>query len=125
MMDTYFTREHEWIRINGTTGIVGITAYAADQLGDITYVELPKVGREVRQSDILCTIESVKAASDIYAPLSGKVTEVNSALDSEPEIVNRSPEEEGWLVRMEITEPDGLKSLLLREEYDDYVRGLQ
>jgi glycine cleavage system H protein len=124
-MYTYFTREHEWIRINGTTGIVGITGYAAEQLGDITFVELPKVGREVRQSEVLCAIESVKAASDIYAPLSGKVAEVNSALDTEPEIVNRSPEEEGWLVRIEIADPDGLKSLLTREEYDDYVRGLQ
>jgi glycine cleavage system H protein len=124
-MDTYFTREHEWIRINGTTGIVGITGYAAEQLGDITYVELPKVGREVRQSEILCAIESVKAASDIYAPLSGKVLEVNATLDNEPEIVNRSSEEEGWLVRLEIADPNGLKSLLSREEYDDYVRGLQ
>ena len=124
-MDTFFTREHEWIRINGTTGIVGITGYAAEQLGDITYVELPKVGREVRQSEILCSIESVKAASDIYAPLSGKVLEVNATLDNEPEIVNRSSEEEGWLVRMEITDPDGLKSLLSRKEYDEYVRGLQ
>jgi glycine cleavage system H protein len=125
MMDTYFTREHEWIRISGTTGIVGITGYAAEQLGDITYVELPKVGREVRQSEILCSIESVKAASDIYAPLSGKVLEVNATLDNEPEVVNRSPDEEGWLVRMEIADPDGLKSLLSREEYDEYVRGLQ
>ena len=124
-MDTYFTREHEWIRINGATGIVGITGYAAEQLGDITYVELPKVGREVRQSEILCAIESVKAASDIYAPLSGRVTEVNDTLDTEPEIVNRSPEEEGWLVRMEITDPAGLRSLLSREEYDEYVRGIQ
>lgn len=124
-MDTYFTREHEWIRIDGAIGIVGITGYAAEQLGDITYVELPKVGREVRQSEILCSIESVKAASDIYAPLSGKVLEVNITLDNEPEIVNRSSEEEGWLVRMEISEPDGLKSLLTREDYDEYVRGLQ
>jgi glycine cleavage system H protein len=124
-MDTFFTREHEWIRISGTTGIVGITGYATEQLGDITYVELPKVGREVRKSEVLCAIESVKAASDIFAPLSGRVTEVNAALDTEPEIVNRSPEEEGWLVRMEIGDTDGLKSLLTREEYDDYVRGLQ
>lgn len=123
-MDTYYTKEHEWIRINGTSGFVGITGYAAEQLGDITFVELPKVGREMRQGEILCTIESVKAASDIYAPLSGTVMEVNAALDSAPEIVNRSPDEEGWLVRMEITEPEGLKSLLTRGEYDDYVRVL-
>jgi glycine cleavage system H protein len=124
-MNTFFTREHEWIRISGTTGIVGITGYATEQLGDVTYVELPTVGREVRKSEVLCAIESVKAASDIFAPLSGRVTEVNALLDTEPEIVNRSPEEEGWLVRMEIGDTDGLKSLLTREEYDDYVRGLQ
>lgn len=124
-MAIYFTREHEWIRVDGSIGSVGITGYAAEQLGDITYVELPKVGREVRQAEMFCVIESVKAASDIYAPLSGKVMEVNSSLDTAPETVNRSPEEEGWLVRMEIAEPDGLKSLLTREEYDEYVRGIQ
>ena len=123
-MDTYFTKEHEWIRINGSTGIVGITAYAVDQLGEITYVDLPVTGREVRQSEILCTIESVKAASDIRAPLSGKVAEINTTLDSTPEIINRSPEDEGWLIRLEIRDPQELKSLLSRAEYEDYTRRL-
>ncbi|MRR34259.1 glycine cleavage system protein GcvH [bacterium] len=124
-MDVYFTREHEWVRIEGRTGIVGITAYAVEQLGDITFVELPKQGKEVSKSDVLCAIESVKAASDIYAPLSGRVTEVNAALDAEPEIVNRSPEEEGWMVRMELADPDEVKGLMTRTEYQDYLRGLE
>ncbi|MDD3294867.1 MAG: glycine cleavage system protein GcvH [Geobacteraceae bacterium] len=123
-MDTYFTKEHEWIRINGSTGVVGITAYAADQLGNITYVDLPVTGREVRQSEILCTIESEKAASDIHAPISGKVAEANKNLDNAPEIINQSPEDEGWLIRMEICEPEELKSLLSRAEYEDYTRRL-
>jgi len=124
-MDVYFTREHEWVRIEGRIGIVGITAYAVEQLGDITFVELPKQGKEVRKSDVLCAIESVKAASDIYAPLSGRVTEVNAALDAEPEIVNRSPEEEGWMARMELADPDEVKGLMTRPEYEDYLRGLE
>jgi len=123
-MDTYFTKEHEWIRINGSTCVVGITAYAADQLGNITYVDLPTAGREVRQSEVLCTIESEKAASDIHAPISGKVAEANKNLDNTPEIINQSPENEGWLIRLEICEPEELKSLLSRAEYEDYTRGL-
>lgn len=123
-MDTYFTKEHEWIRINGSTCVVGITAYGADQLGNITYVDLPTAGREVRQSEILCTIESEKAASDIHAPISGKVAEANKNLDNTPEIINQSPENEGWLIRLEICEPEELKSLLSRAEYEDYTRGL-
>ena len=124
-MDVYFTREHEWVRIEGRIGIVGITPYAVEQLGDITFVELPKQGKEVRKSDVLCAIESVKAASDIYAPLSGRVTEVNAALDAEPEIVNRSPEEEGWMARMELADPDEVKGLMTRPEYEDYLGGLE
>ncbi len=123
-MGTYFTKEHEWIRINGSAGVVGITAYAADLLGNITYVDLPVTGREVRQSEILCTIESEKAASDIHAPISGKVAEANKNLDNTPEIINQSPEDEGWLLRLEVYAPEELKALLSRTEYDDYVREL-
>jgi glycine cleavage system H protein len=120
-MDCYFTKEHEWIQIDGRSGIVGITSYAVDQLGDITFVELPRSGREVKQSEVLCAIESVKAASDIYAPLSGRVAAVNELVEREPEIVNRSPEEEGWLVRMEIADPGELKELMNREQYQEYL----
>lgn len=123
-MDVYFTREHEWVRIEGSIGTVGISAYAVEQLGDVTFVELPKPGKAVGRSEVLCAVESVKAASDVYAPLSGRVTEVNAALDTEPEILNRSPEQEGWMVRMEISDPAETGELMTRPEYDEYLRGL-
>lgn len=123
-MDIYFTKEHEWLKIDGRTGIVGITSYAVEQLGDITFVELPRPGREARQSEVLCAIESVKAASDIFAPVSGKVLGVNELVETEPEIVNRSSEEEGWLVRMEIADPAELQGLMTREQYEEYLGGL-
>lgn len=123
-MAIYFTRDHEWVRIDGRIGVVGITGYAVEQLGDITFVELPRPGREAKQSEVLCAIESVKAASDIFAPVSGKVTEVNLRVESEPELVNQSPEEEGWLVRLEIADADEVKSLMSREQYEEYLGGL-
>ncbi len=123
-MQVLYTKEHEWIRINGSTGIIGITEYAVGQLGDITFVELPKTGKEVKQFEVLCGIESVKAASDIYAPLGGKVVAVNDALDEHPEIINEDAEEKGWMVKIEITDPKGTEKLLNRQEYEEYVRGL-
>jgi len=123
-MDYYFTKEHEWLRLDGQSGLVGITAYAVEQLGDITFVELPRPGREAKQSEVLCAIESVKAASDIYAPVSGKVVAVNDRVESGPEIVNQSPEEEGWLVRIELADPAELRSLMNREQYQAYLEGL-
>lgn len=123
-MDVFFTRDHEWIRIEGGIGTVGISAYAVEQLGDVTFVELPKKGKEVGKSDVLCAVESVKAASDVYAPLSGRVAEVNSALETTPEILNRSPEEEGWMVRLELTDPSEAGGLMTRAEYEEYVKGL-
>ncbi|MDD2318555.1 MAG: glycine cleavage system protein GcvH [Geobacteraceae bacterium] len=123
-MDFYFTREHEWIRIDGQVGIIGITAHAVEQLGDITFVELPLPGRKVKQAEVLCAIESVKAASDIYAPLSGKVIEVNELVENKPEIVNSSPEGEGWLVKVEIADPGEVKGLMNRDEYTLYLKGL-
>ena len=120
-MDYYFTKEHEWLRLDGQSGFVGITAYAVEQLGDITFVELPRPGREAKQAEVLCAIESVKAASDIYAPLSGRVVAVNELVEREPEIVNRSPEEQGWLVQMEIADPGELKELMNREQYQEYL----
>lgn len=124
-MDVYFTREHEWVRIEGNIGTVGISAYAVEQLGDVTFVELPKPGKSVGRSEVLCAVESVKAASDVYAPLSGRVTEVNATLDTEPEILNRSPEQDGWMVRMEISDSAETGELMTRQEYDEYVRGLE
>ena len=123
-MDYYFTKEHEWLRLDGQSGLVGITAYAVEQLGDITFVELPRPGREAKQSEVLCAIESVKAASDIYAPVSGRVIAVNVQVESGPEIVNQSPEEAGWLVELEIADPGELQRLMNREQYQEYLRGL-
>ncbi len=123
-MQVLYTREHEWIKIEGATGIIGITDYAVRQLGDITFIELPEVGKTVRQTEVLCAIESVKAASDIYAPLAGRVVTVNEALDEHPEIVNEDAEEKGWLARIEISDLSGTDKLLNREEYEEYLRGL-
>jgi len=124
-MKTYFTRDHEWISVEGTIGTVGITEYAVGQLGDITFIELPSVGKAVRQSEILCAVESVKAASDIYAPLSGKVTEVNRTLESEPEIVNLGPEGQGWIARLAVEDLSEVEKLMVRTEYDEFLRGLE
>ncbi len=123
-MQVFYTKEHEWIKIEGSTGTVGITSYAVQQLGDITFVELPAVGKSVRQFEVLCGIESVKAASDIYAPLGGRVVSVNEALNDHPEIINDSPEEGGWLATMEIADAAGTDRLLNRGQYDEYVKGL-
>ncbi len=123
-MEVLYTKEHEWIMVEGSIGTVGITEYAVSQLGDITFVELPKTGKEVKQFETLCGIESVKAASDIYAPLGGSVIEVNEALDEHPEIINEDAEDEGWIVKIEITAPEGKGKLMNRQGYEEYVRGL-
>lgn len=123
-MEVLYSKEHEWIRIEGNTGTVGITEYAVDQLGDITYVELPDTGKTVAQDDILCSIESVKAASDVYNPLSGKITAVNEALKDTPEIINESPLEKGWIARLELQDL-GEKTVLMNEQqYKEYIQGL-
>jgi glycine cleavage system H protein len=125
MTETYYTKEHEWVKIKEGVASVGITEYAAHQLGDVTFVELPQKGKSVKQFAMLCAIESVKAASDIYAPLSGKVTQVNEALNDAPEIVNESAEDAGWMALIEPADLAELKNLMTREQYDDYLRGLE
>ncbi len=125
MTETYYTKEHEWVKIKEGVASVGITEYAAHQLGDVTFVELPQKGKSVKQLAMLCAIESVKAASDIYAPLSGKVTQVNEALNDAPEIVNESAEDAGWMALIEPADLAELKNLMTREQYDDYLRGLE
>ncbi len=123
-MPVFYTKDHEWISIKGNSGAIGITAYAAHQLGDITYVELPKTGREVKIGAVLCSIESVKAASEIFAPVSGKIVESNQKLNSEPQIVNSSPESEGWIAKIELSNPSEKESLMDRNKYDELVKGL-
>lgn len=123
-METYFTKEHEWVKVKDGVASVGISEYAAHQLGDVTFVELPKVGKSVKQFEMLAAIESVKAASDIYAPVSGKVTQVNEALDERPEIVNEAAEDAGWMAFIEMADPAELQKLMTRDQYDEYVRSL-
>ena len=123
-MSMYFSKEHEWVRVEGGVGTVGISDHAAHELGDITFVELPTVGAVVKQFAILGSIESVKAASDIFAPLSGKVVKVNDALELAPEAVNESAESAGWMAEIEIADEAELKNLMTQEQYDDYLKTL-
>jgi glycine cleavage system H protein len=124
MAEMYFTKEHEWIKVAGATGKIGISEHAAHELGDITFVELPKIGKSVKQFEVLAAIESVKAASDIFAPLSGKVIAVNDELDAAPEIVNESAEEKAWMAEIEIADAAELKNLMTQDQYNDYLKTL-
>ncbi len=117
----YFTREHEWVEIVDGVGTVGISIYAADELGDITFIELPELGALYRQGDVASVVESVKAASDIYAPVSGTVKEVNEGLRERPEVMNESAEKEGWIFRLENINEDELSSLMDEAAYQTYV----
>ena len=123
-MPLYYTQDHEWIDVEGDTGTVGITDYAQGQLGDITFVELPEAGSTVKKGDAPCVVDSVKAASDVYAPVSGTVTEANPALEGEPELVNTDPEQGGWLFRLTLADAGELEGLMDRAAYDEYVAGL-
>ncbi len=120
--DCRYTREHEWIRIEGDSARVGITDFAQQELGDIVYVELPELGRRVRAGEALGTVESVKAVSEIYAPASGEVIEVNDALAQAPERINHDPYGEGWLCRLRLEDPSELDSLMDAHAYEAFVR---
>ena len=124
-METYYTNDHEWITVEGETGTIGITGYAAGQLGDITFVGLPQVGNTVKQSEVMCEIESVKAASDIYAPLSGSIMEVNEILATSPEILNSSPESDGWITKIRISNLQEKNILMNKNQYDEYLKTLE
>ena len=121
MADIYYTKEHEWIGVDGDVGTVGITKHAAEQLGDIVFVELPEVGQEVEQGGESGVVESVKAASDIYAPVSGEVVEVNEALAEDPGKVNEDPEGQGWFYKVKLSNPDELKELMDAAAYEAFV----
>jgi glycine cleavage system H protein len=123
-MPRYFTQDHEWIDVDGDTGTVGITDYAQSQLGDITYVDLPAAGSAVVKGEAPCVVDSVKAASDVYAPVTGTVSEANEALEGEPELVNTQPESGGWLFRVTLADAGELEGLMDRAAYDAYVAGL-
>ena len=123
-MSIYFTEDHEWIKVDGDIGTVGITPYAAGQLGDVVYVELPDVGAEFGKGDEAAVVESVKAASEVYAPVSGAVTEVNGALEDAPETVNASADDKGWFLKMKIADASELDSLMNAAAYKTYCEGL-
>ena len=123
-MPRYFTDEHEWIDVEGDTATVGITDYAQEQLGDIVFVELPSVGTMLDKGGDAAVVESVKAASDVYAPISGEVTEGNAALEDDPALVNSSPEEDGWFFRMTISDKDELEGLMDDKAYKTFVDSL-
>ena len=120
-----YTEEHEWVRIEGDEAIFGITDYAQKELGDITYIELPEKGRSLSHMDVSATIESVKAASDIFAPLTGEVIAVNNELTDAPEIINQSPYDRGWLCRIHIDNPAELEKLMDSKAYASLVEGLE
>lgn len=123
-MSRYFTKEHEWIEVEGDIGTVGISDYAQTQLGDITFVELPAIGAEFGAGDAVAVVDSVKAASDIYVPVSGSVTETNEELEDQPELVNTDPDIGGWLFRIKLSDPAELDDLMDEKTYKAYVSEL-
>jgi glycine cleavage system H protein len=119
--DLKYSKEHEWVLVEDNVATVGITDYAQDQLGDIVFVELPAIGDKVSKEDAFGVVESVKAVSDIYAPVSGKVLEVNDDLPDNPEMVNEDPYGDGWLIKIEMNDPEELQDLLTAAEYEEFV----
>ena len=119
--DRHYTKEHEWVKIEGDIATVGITEFAQSELGDVTYVEVPKVGEQLSQGQAFGVVESVKAVSDIYAPAAGEVIEVNEALANEPETVNASPYEGAWMVKLRLTTPADTTDFLSAEEYEQHI----
>ncbi len=112
-----FAKTHEWVEVEGNIVKVGISVYAQEKLGDVVYVDLPKIGKQVKKGEILLSIESVKAAGDVYAPVSGKVVEVNGALSNQPELINKDAEGQGWIAKIEMTNPAELNDLMSESDY--------
>jgi glycine cleavage system H protein len=120
-----YTKDHEWVRIDGDIATVGISDYAQEQLGDIVFVELPEPGRKVEQAGELAVVESVKAASEVYAPLAGEVVAVNDGLADDPAKVNADPLGEGWFLKLRVADPSEFESLMSEEEYRTFLAGLE
>jgi glycine cleavage system H protein len=120
--DLKYTREHEWARVDGSIATVGITRFAVEQLGDITMVDLPKEGETVKKGDVLGTVESVKAVSDIYSPVSGKIVKVNTPLTDSPEYLSDEPYDDGWMVQIEVSNPAELSELMDAAGYEAFLR---
>ena len=123
-MSKKFTKDHEWISLEGDLARIGITDYAQEQLGDVVFVELPEAGRQVEQGNDAAVVESVKAASEVYAPVSGEIVESNVKLEDEPALVNQDPAEGGWFFTMKISNPDEFNDLMDDAAYADYVKEL-
>ena len=121
--DLRYAENHEWVRVDGNTVRMGISDYAQDALGDVVFVELPEVGRKVTAGEAFAEIESTKSVSDVYAPLSGPVVEVNPALEDPPDLVNSDPYGEGWLMKVKLSAPEEIEGLLTAADYQAYVEG--
>jgi glycine cleavage system H protein len=121
VLELKFTKEHEWIRIMDELAIIGISDFAQEQLGDIVSIELPKTGGVFRQGQTMAIVDSVKASSDIYAPISGEIVEVNEGLIEKPEVINQSPYDSGWIAKIKPSKMEEFESLMTREEYDRYI----
>jgi len=121
-METRFTKDHEWISVDGDVGTIGITAYAQEQLGDVVFVELPEVGRTIAKGGEAAVVESVKAAAEVYAPVSGEVVAVNAALPDNPGLVNTAPEGDGWFMKLRLAKPGELAGLMDRAAYGAFLK---
>ncbi|MES1206144.1 MAG: glycine cleavage system protein GcvH [Pseudomonadota bacterium] len=120
--DLLYTKDHEWARVEGNVATVGVTRFAVEQLGDVTQVDLPKEGETVKLGEIFGSVESVKAVSDLFAPLTGKVVKVNSPLADAPEYVNEEPYDEGWMIQIELGKPDEIKNLMDADAYQEFLK---
>jgi glycine cleavage system H protein len=120
--DLHYSKDHEWVQVEGDGAIVGITDYAQNSLGDVVYVELPKVGEEFAAHESFGSVESVKAVSEVFSPITGAITEVNNSLNDEPEKVNNDPYGEGWMIRIKMQNPGEVDSLLTAAEYEDFTK---
>ena len=123
-MTVYYTREHEWVRVEGDTATVGITDFAQGQLGDVVFVEVPEAGRQVSRGGEAAVVESVKAASDVYSPVGGEVTEGNQALVDDPALVNSDPEGEGWFFKIRLADNQELNDLMNADQYEEHIASL-
>lgn len=121
--DLHYSKDHEWVRVEGDVAVVGITDYAQDSLGDVVYVELPKVGDQFAANEPFGSVESVKAVSEIFSPVTGEVAGTNDTLNDEPEKVNQDPYGEGWMIRVKMSNPGEVDSLLTAAEYEDFTKG--
>ncbi len=124
-IDRKYTKDHEWIKIDGDIATVGITDFAQDQLTDVVFVELPEEGKQIEQNGNLCVVESVKSVSDIFSPVSGEIMEVNKTLENSPALVNNDPFEGGWIVKLNVRNETELDQLMTPEEYNKFLTGIE